>query len=416
MLDTTSMDAALKVLYTDQKVLQMVYKNNPFLAMIPKKEDFFGKHKPLPLVYGNPQGRSASFTRAQTRAGVTSSKLKDFLLTRIKDYSLAQIDNETLEASKNDAGAFISAASLEIDGAINSLKRSQAIDLFRNGWGTIGQIGSILNKTITLKNIYDVVNFEVGQEYMLATTENSGALETLAGSDGLILTAINRSTGVLTFGAANVTATIATAAPDMYLSVRGDREDAANPTMLKIAGLAAWNPYTAPTTGDSFFNVDRTADVVRLAGNRIDVQAFPIEEALIEMESVTALAGGELSHCFLNPKKYGSLIKALGSKVVYVDAEVKIGGTASVGFRGVLIQGDKNEIRVFSDHNCPYSTAHMINLENFSLETLGKHVRVIDTDGLQMLRISNSDGVEARYGYYGNMGCNAPLNSCNGLI
>jgi hypothetical protein len=40
--------------------------------------------------------------------------LKDFVLTRNHDYSIASIDGETLEASKGNANAFLEAAVVEI--------------------------------------------------------------------------------------------------------------------------------------------------------------------------------------------------------------------------------------------------------------------------------------------------------------
>ena len=104
-LDLVSFDSALKEHYTPERVQRLTYKENPLYAMLPKYENFGGKNLPIPLIYGNPQGRSATFTNAQNRGAATSSKLEDFVLTRIKDYSIATIDNETLEASKGDANA-----------------------------------------------------------------------------------------------------------------------------------------------------------------------------------------------------------------------------------------------------------------------------------------------------------------------
>lgn len=105
----------MKEHYTDEMVQNMVYKDNPFLALVSKYEQFGGKNLPIPLIYANPQGRSATFTNAQTRGAATSSQLSDFVLVRVKDYSIATIDNETLEASKGNANAFMEAATVEIN-------------------------------------------------------------------------------------------------------------------------------------------------------------------------------------------------------------------------------------------------------------------------------------------------------------
>lgn len=42
-LNLTAMNAALKELYDGQVVENLVYSDNPFLALVPKKTDFGGK-------------------------------------------------------------------------------------------------------------------------------------------------------------------------------------------------------------------------------------------------------------------------------------------------------------------------------------------------------------------------------------
>ena len=174
-LDMTSFAAALKQHYTTQRIENMVYKDNPFLAMISKYESFGGENLKLPIKYGIPQGRSATFSDAL--ANKTSSQLKAFLLTRKSNYSLADIDNETLEASKGNANAFIEAATTEIDGAIESATRSLAISLFGDGGGSIGQLDTtVAGTTITLSQADDITNFEVGMSLNLYSTATGGAI------------------------------------------------------------------------------------------------------------------------------------------------------------------------------------------------------------------------------------------------
>lgn len=411
MLDLTSFDAALKEVYTPDAVEDMVYKDNPLLALIPKDENFVGDSRVVPLIYGNPQGRSASFSRAQTRGLATSSYLKRFTVTRVKDYSIATIDNETIFASQNDLGAFMRAATLEIDGAINSLTRSAAVDLYRSGYGGRGTIGSISTTTITLANAADITNFEVGMELDAAAAETSGTLRARGSStNGLIVTGVNRSTGVLTFGfnVTDATNGIPTAAASDTLFVRGDREDAATPTRLKIAGLEAWCP-NAGVTATSFFGVDRTSDATRLGGLNYDGSAVPIEEALIEGAARVAREGGKIDHYFMSFNKFASLEKALGSKVQYVD----LAANARISFRGVLVNGPRGEIKIVPDFNCPDNRIFGLQLNTWTFGSIGKMARPIDTDGNKMLRLATSDGVEVRYGFYGNVWCNAPGYNIN---
>lgn len=400
-LDLSSFDAALKQHYTSERVENMVYMDNPFLALVPKYEAFGGRNLPIPLIYGNPQGRSATFATAQTRGAATSSKLDDFLLTRVKDYSIATIDNETLEASKGNENAFMEAATTEIDGAINSLTRSLAVKLYREGWGDVGQIGSIASNTITLLNVQDITNFEVGQQIVVSSSQSGAVLR--AGS--AIIVGVNRSEGKFTV---DNLAGITGAAGNDWIFMAGDRQDSATPSRLVVSGLGAWVPQSAPSS-TAFFGVDRTADVTRLGGLRLDASSLPIEEALIEGDALVAREGMALDHYFMSHSRFGELKKALGTKVQYVDLQA----TAKVSFRGVLIDGTRGPIKVVPDQNCPNNTVFGVKMSMWKLYSLGKAVRVIDTDGLQMLRQASSDGVEVRYGFYGNLGSRAPGANIN---
>ena len=402
-LDLTSFDAALKQHYTDDRVEDMVYKRNPFLALVSKMEDFGGRNLPIPIIYGNPQGRSKTFSNAKTRGAATSSKITDFVLTRVKDYSIATIDNETLEASKGNQNAFMTAATTEVDGAINSLTRSIAIGCFRDSSAAIGQVlaepsNSAGTFTVTLKQASDVTNYELGMILVIWSAKSGGSQRNSDGSDvNWEIVAIDRDSGVLTLsGTYDGSGTIAA---NDYLFVEGDRG-------LGISGIADWIPDTAPTS-TLFFQVDRSADVTRLGGLRLDASGVPIEEALIEGDAMIGREGMYIDHYFMNPKKIGDLKKALGTKVQYVNLQAN----ARVSFTGVQIDGEKGPITCLSDFNCPYDRCYGVAMEYWKLYSIGKAVRVIDTDGLQMLRQADSDGVEVRYGFYGNLGTRAPGSS-----
>ena len=384
----TTFAAALKQHYTNERIENMVYKDNPFLAMVAKYEDFGGENLKLPIKYGIPQGRSATFSDAQ--ANKTNTQLKAFLLTRQADYSLASIQNETIEASKGNANAFMEAATVEIDGAIESATRSLAIACFGDGSGAIGQVLATTSSvaTFTLKQIDDVTNFEVGMQLKLNATKtgSSGTLSTAVTVDG-----INRDTGVITLSAsASLTA-------DHFIYQEGDYD-------AKIKGLNAWVPSSAPGSTDSFFGVNRSSDATRLGGIRFDGSSLPIEEALIGGASRVAREGGKPDVCFMNYSNFADLEKALGSKVSYVDVKA----SPEIGFRGILVHGPRGPIKVIPDQNCPKDVAFMLQMDVWKLYSLGKAPKILDSDGLKFLRDSSADSVEVRVGYYAQLGCRGP--------
>jgi len=395
-LNLTTFSAALKQHYTSDRIENMVYKDNPLLAMMPKYEQFGGENLKLPIKHGIPQGRAATFATAQ--ANKTNTQLKAFLLTRSKDYSLASIDNETIEASKGNPNAFMEAATTEIDGAIESATRSLAIAMYGSGSGSIGQVSAgFVSTSFTLSNVEDVTNFEVGMELVFSTVDGGGAVK----SGAITVNGVDRDSGVLTVDAGSAIDAGTGPATSDFVFQEGDYD-------LKVKGLRAWIPDSAPSA-TSFFGVDRTADVTRLGGIRYDGSAEPIEEALVSAASRVAREGGKPDYCFLSYNKFADLEKALGSKVQYIDSQAN----GDVGFRGMLIHGPRGTIKVIPDQNCPSDRAFMLSMSFWKLYSLGKCPKILDSDGLKMLRESSADAVEVRVGYYAQVGCRAPGYNAN---
>jgi hypothetical protein len=413
--------AALKELYTgDDYMKDLVYKKNPFLALVPKDESpsgFAGKYIPVPLVYGTPQGRSATFATAQTNQ--TAPALSSFFVYRVSNYQLVTITNELLEATKDNAGAFVDEAKLNMDTGFRNISNDLAHDLMTASTGERGQISSISTGVITLVDSATVVQFEVGMA--LVSYSVSGTTPTIAtgGAIGYVI-AVNRSSGTVTVSA---TAGGAAGTPTnwsttfKYLAVSGDINFASSGLgssstgLLKISGLGAWLPTTAPTSGDSFWGVDRSVDVTRLAGVRFDGSAESIEEALIDGAALVAREGGQPDMCFINFSSYAALEKSLGSKVMYVDVKHD---EADIAFAGIRIHAAYGPITVVPDRNCPSQTAYLLQMDTWKLRSLGKapHVLTYGLEGLEGIRVGSADALEIRIGYYANLVCNAPGWNC----
>lgn len=392
-LNLTAMNAALKELYDGQVVENLVYADNPLMAMLPKKTDFGGKYKPVPIIIGTSQGRSATFANAQTNQ--TAAVVNSFLLTRVSDYSIAQIDNQTMLASATDKMSFIEGSKLVIDSAFRTITNSVASALFRSGTGSIGAIGSISTGVITLSNAADVVQFEINMTVQANATDGGTPRAAL----GYVI-AVDRAAGTVTVASSGLGGSAATpsswAAAD-FLLVQGDNN-------AKCAGLAAWLPTVAPTS-TAFFGVDRSVDTVRLGGVRYDGSAQSIEEALIDSSSLLAREGGKPNVFVTNFASYSALEKSLGSKVQYVDMK----GPADIAFRGIMVNGASSTIKVFPDRSCQALQGFMLQMDTWALEGLGEVPQILKYgDGLEMLRVSNADSGEVRIGAYYNLRTNAP--------
>jgi len=401
--DLGAANAALKELYDDQKIANLVYKNNPFLAMVPKMEEFGGKYMPIPLIVNTSQGRSATFSSAQTNQ--TAATVESFALTRVANYSIAQIDNQTMLASKTDKMAFINGATVVIDGAIRALTNSLATQIFRDGSGAIGTISassSFINGLIVLSNPSDVVNFEVN---MTLEARTAGVLCTGITTTGstVYVIAVNRTTGIVTLS--NAMGGTAGAGMGVWTATTGSTLNVVGDNGLAMKGLSAWIPTAAPTTGDNFFGVDRSTDPTRLGGVRFNGSSQSIEEAVIDASLLVAREGGTPDVCIMNFASYAALEKSLGAKAQYISFD----GPAKLYYPGILINGAAGQIKVFPDRSCPAKTAFLLQMDTWKLYSLGPAPHIAKyADGLEMLRVYNSDAAELRVVSYANLGCNAP--------
>lgn len=414
--------AALKELYTgDDFMKDLVYRKNPFLALVPKDESpqgMAGKYIPVPMIYAPSQGRSATFTNAQSNQNPAA--LKSFFVYRVSNYSLATITNELLEATVGDAGAFIDEGKLQVDSAIRSIANDLAFDLFRVGTGSRGVIGTFAQNgttaggtTILLQDPQQVVNFEVNM-VLVASSSDGGA----PSSDTVTITNINRSTGLLlgTASAASLSANWATAG---YLAVQGDVASSgstatgADPQAgtttgyFKVTGLSGWLPVNGPTVGESFWGVDRSSDSTRLAGVNFNATNESIEEGLIDASTLTAREGGEPDMGFMSFNSWGALEKELGAKVQYVQVKHDM---ADIAFKGITVNAPYGPVTMMADRNCLSRTGFLLEMGTWKLRSLGKapHILTYGREGLEGIRVYNADALEVRIGYYGNLVCNAP--------
>jgi hypothetical protein len=200
-----------------------------------------------------------------------------------------------------------------------------------------------------------------------------------------------------------------------YLIRNGD----ANTTVgtLKVTGLRGWIPMTGDNgqsgsnrvaTTDSFFGVNRSADVTRLAGWYYDGRGQPIPETFTGLAELLVREGASPDTIILNPVNSGLVKNQLGSKVIYETVEAF--NNPQISFPAITFEGPAGPMKIISDRQCPIGMGYMLTLDTWTLRSRGKAPRIIsyDMEGLEAIRIYNADGIELRCGYYAQLGCSAP--------
>lgn len=393
ILDLPAGNAALKEYYDGQKVQNMTYAKQPFLAIVSKDEETGGKYYPVPVQFEVNQGRSSTFSNAQ--GNQTALQLAEYLVTRKSDYDVATIDNQTLEASMSDSGSFMRLGTSLVDSAIRGCTMSAGSSLFRSGTGSIGKISSITSGVITLTNPADVAQFGVNQT-LQANSSDGGTPRSALGY--VIARSVRLGTVTVASSAIGGSAATPTSwTTSDFLVVQGDNN-------AKASGLIAWLPLTDPTSSDNFYGVNRSPDY-RLFGVSYDGSGQPIEEALIDHLLLLAREGADVSHFITNFGSQGALTKALGTRRQFINLE----GPAGINLKALVIDGPAGEVKCIADRNCQVATGYALQLDTWKLISLGPVPKVLRyEDRVELLRVYNSDSAECRVGAYYNLVCNAP--------
>ena len=273
--NSTDNAQVLKELYTDDSwvMKELVYVGNPALALLPKDESadgMGGKSFPVPVLYAPPQGRSATFSIAQSQQ--TAPSLAEFFVTTISNYQLVTIDNRFMEATRTNTAAFMDGATMNVNSGIANITMDLAHDLFNDGSGSRGTYGlgngSISTGVINLDSAASAVQFWPGMTLVSYSVSGTTATQSTTGALGYVI-AVDTSAGTVTVsatagGSAGTPTDWSTSFP--YLAVYGDVNFASgglgSSLMLKLAGFGAWIPATAPTS-DLTPSSDRTVRLLR---------------------------------------------------------------------------------------------------------------------------------------------------------
>lgn len=374
---------------------ELWYPEVPFLAAIKKSYDFEGSSRQVRGIYAGIRG---SNTFATALAAKSTPSIVDFTVTRSKQYVLGSIDNEALMASRSNKGAIARAVDTQIKAATYEFGRALAHQTWGNSGGSRGRAGTISTTRVTLSDVNDAVKFEVGMEVVASSADGtSGAVR--AGS--ATITAIDRVNGYLDTDS-NWTAQITGFTTNDYLFREGDFGNS-------LAGVLGWIPITAPTAGDSWYGVDRSVDVSRLAGQRVSGSGAPEEETVYDASAEAAINGAKPDLLVMNPKRFAEMQKNLHSKAI-IQVPVKT-DRPNVSFSGLQFPGPRGPIVAMSDHMCPYSYGVLTEKASWELACLGRAPHFSEEDGLKFSREASDDAIEFRLKMYGQLLNHRPVGT-----
>lgn len=393
----TAITATLKVLYPSHNAYtNLAQREHLLMSLLKKTPGFVGSTADFGIQYTNSMAIGPSFATVQANAGAAKSVKMN--LSRKTMYGSIKLTGEELHAAKTDAGAFVDALKRETDAGMEGFGERINFACYRNKGGALGRISSISTNALTLTNANDVIFFYPGQKCVAASTDGtSGSYRDSANQ--VTVESVNLDGGIVNVVSA---AAISGLTANDYLFPAA----AAGDIGLSFNGLDAWIPTTAPSS-TAFNGVDRTVDLVRLSGHRLDNTGAPISEsiqALASRMSRTAKKGSVRNlKCIMNNIPYGELQTQLHGKAQYIEHKV-----GEVGWGGFVVHTAIGDVQVMYDPDCPADRAYILNMDDWDILVNGGVPHVVDDDGLQMARVYNEDAVEIRTRLWGDLRCAAP--------
>ena len=406
VLGDVQWNALLKELYPDGLPAEIMMRKHVLLAKLQKDGDAYGDHMVIPVVYDNPSGRSADIATLLGAGGpIGPTQSKKFLVSLATDYAGTWINELTIRKAANDRGSFVNARKFEVDGLLRQLGNSMAHAIYRDGSGSLARLdgaSSIVGNTITLLTRADAKFFTIGMQLDFANN-NGGAPQTLrVVTTRATVLKVDEDGGVITTDQANISAGYTSLANTDFVFQVGDF---LNSVGQKIKGLAAWLPLVAPTTGDSFWSVDRSVHPTRLAGSRLNDPTAPAEDSIMSLAEVMHERGANPDFCVVSPRQFTKISKRLGAKVEY---ETPAAGTSALyGFMHFAIATSAGIIPVYADPDCPEDRGYLLTMSTWRIKHLGLP-EIVSTDGVSALRRPGLDQIEIRCRYYAQLVCYAP--------
>lgn len=284
--------AFLKEFYQGTVVADLVYKNHPWLGLVPKNPEVRGTVYPKPVKYANIVGQSALYATAHENQA--PAQRQRWELTHIDNYAKATVSNKVIELSLGNPAAFREALTESVDSAYSAFANDVDFEIlakFDNG-----ARAAVVSKASTVIQLGggEARFFEVGMK-----VQHTDALDhTTLIAEVQIVTAVDRVLDKVTLDFDFTTDALAA----------GDRLYREGDFEAKAASLPGWIPGTS-VTSTAWFGINRTVDT-RLAGITA-VQgtgtAAPYLKCLVDTGAILYKEGSSPDICLLNPVDHAAL-------------------------------------------------------------------------------------------------------------
>lgn len=392
---STSADilATLKIWYGDQKVENLLFRNDPILKSI-EKIRIGGKQYPLPMLYSRGGAVTSNYTLASTLA-TQNYGAREMLVEPGQLFSSFVLSPKEYLSSTSDKGAYMSILGLKAFSAMEGWRKVMAKALYGEGYLEMGRIIAIDGtRTIITVTPATAAGLDIGSEITFALNPESA---NRAGGAVGVSSFDDRSDG-------NVDITVdaainAAVQVNDVIQIEGGKD--ANNDPNAPVGLAGWLPSKFNRSGanwtthigTNFFGVDRSTYTTRLAGNfvlRDNAGGESYVNALVRLIKNIRRQGGVPNAIVLNDNDYEAILQEVQQQVTYFQQLNMGGGMTGNEFTNGL-----------SAMSFQFSTSwlKMVYDTPYVEEGVGY---VLDMDTVKLLCLSNGKAMDEKSGPQNN--------------
>lgn len=453
-------DNFLHTIYPDPGTIGDLATRDHVAMMLLTHEKALGKITSYPFKLQGGQGHAArradsQFITSQGTGNLAGqggrSVVGEWLVTN-GDYTDTVVirDKDSEEGDASNEASYLRNVVMETDGLIEEFGEVFETYLMSFGGGVAAgagvrqpkslgralQAGVGANGLITLDTPEDAHNFHLGMAILAidetdATVVLGNASNGTAGGSVHWVIAVDTELGTITTGLSQgaslpgTTATAWDAAANAIQIFRygdyanytsgaavaaGTNNSGSQTGVYIIDGFQDW--ITPTSTPGSKFNVTRNVDS-RLSGVRLSAAKSQgsIENRILQLGTEIQITSGNKGplKCIINSRQWTKLVGELKSRGITPHESTVKGAKTSFGYTAIYVDLPQGRCEVIPSPHLQQTLCLMLNMKSWHFcATKGMFPRVMNGDGLRLLRKASSDDYEFRTTCYAHLACQYP--------
>ena len=326
--DPSTIQAALKETWTEQRIAEQLYQDNPILEKAKKlKNTQMGEYALTPIHTGRNWGWSATSSSGGTLNDAGNQSYAQAQWSYTNQHQQIKVQGSAIDQTRGDALAVASVVDEEVSGAVNDLNRNLSRQIFGDGTGQIAQCGTTSSSTTVVLNTAAGTNalergwLDVGAVVDIGT---SAAPSTIAA--GVSITAVDLANATITISGSAVTTT-----SSHYVSLKGARSGSTSYEMNGLHNIVSTSTTLGGLAPASYpqwvaANTDSTS------------QALTLALLYTQNQKVTQKTGSTPDFVLTGLKQQRVAYQLVQAQSRYInDADMKVGGVEGVNVNGVKL-------------------------------------------------------------------------------